>query len=100
MGTCAAGCVKGGITIITGILGYNRSNGRYGLLVMDLWKIEGLHCGQSLEVWDCDTGQWISTRLEMHWQAPSFPPKRNDGWYLVGTSFSGTALDGLRVRIP
>ena len=84
-----------------GILGYNSSNDRYGLLVSDLWEIEGFHCGQTLEVWDGDKEQWISTRMEMHYQpsAFQFPPQRNDGWYLVGTEYSGTDLEGLRVRV-
>ena len=84
-----------------GVLGYNRQNGRYGLLVMDLWEIEGFHCGEVLEVWDGDTQQWTPTRMEMHCQpsAFQFPKKRNDGWYLVGTPYSGTALEGLTVRV-
>lgn len=85
--------------MIKGILGYNSQNDRYGLLVMDLWEIEGFHCGQTLEVWDSDKEQWIPTRMEMHYyQAPSFPKKRN-GWYLIDTPYSGTALEGLTVRI-
>lgn len=38
--------------MIKGILGYNEENDRYGLLVMDLWKVKGFHCGETLEVWD------------------------------------------------
>lgn len=83
----------------TGILGYNPENDRYGLLVGDLWEIDGLHCGQALEVWDSNKGEWVKTRMEMHYQAPTFPKKRNDGWYLVGTEYSGQALEGLRVRL-
>lgn len=85
--------------MLMGIMGYNSQNGRYGLLVMDLWKIEGFHCGDTLEVWDFEKEQWIATRLEMHSQAPSFPSIRNDGWYLVGTSYCGTALEGLKIRV-
>lgn len=85
--------------MITGILGYNSNNDRYGLLVMDLWEIEGLHCGDLLDVWDSDKEQWIATRVEMHWQAHSFPQKRNDGWYLIGTSYSRADLEGLQVRV-
>lgn len=86
---------------MTGILGYNSSNDRYGLLVCDLWEIDGFHCGQTLEVWDSDTEQWIPTRMEMHYQPSTFqfPKRRNDGWYLVGTEYSGQALEGLRVRV-
>ena len=87
--------------MIKGILGYNSKNDRYGLLVMDLWEIEGFHCGEMLEVWDSDKEQWILTRMEMHYQpsAFQFPKKRNDGWYLVGTPYSGTDLEGLTVRV-
>ena len=86
---------------MTGILGYNSSNDRYGLLVMDLWEIDGFHCGDTLEVWDSDKEQWIPTRMEMHYQPSAFwfPKQRNDGWYLVGTPFRGQALEGLRVRV-
>lgn len=84
--------------MIKGILSYNSQNDRYGLLVMDLWEIEGFHCGDTLEVWDNDKEQWIPTRMEMHYQAPTFPKKRNDGWYLVDTPYSGKALEGLKVR--
>ena len=76
--------------MITGLLGYNSRNDRYGLLVMDLWEIEGFHCGDTLEVWDSESDQWIPTRIEMRWK---------DEWYLVGTEYSGTDLEGLKVRI-
>lgn len=76
--------------MITGLLGYNSRNDRYGLLVMNLWEIEGFHCGDTLEVWDSESDQWIPTRIEMRWK---------NEWYLVGTEYSGTALEGLKVRI-
>ena len=82
-----------------GRMGYNSHNDRYGLLISDLWEIEGFHCGDTLEVWDSDKEQWIPTRMEMYYQPPSFPKKRNDGWYLVGTEYSGTSLEGLIVRV-
>lgn len=87
------------VDTITGILGYNSENDRYGLLVCDLWEIEGFHCGETLDVWDSESEQWVPTRMEMRHRAPSFPPKHNDGWYLVGTPYSGTALEGLKVRV-
>lgn len=86
-----------GIEMITGTLSYNSQYDRYGLLVSDLWEIEGFHCGQSLEL--LKNGQGIPTRVEMHYQAPTFPKKRNNGWYLFGTEYSGTALEGLTVRV-
>lgn len=84
-----------------GRMGYNSQNDRYGLLVMDLWKIEGFHCGDILEVWDSEDEKWIPTRMEMHYQPSAFslPKKRNDGWYLVDTPYSGTTLEGLMVRV-
>lgn len=74
----------------TGILGYNSSNDRYGLLVMDLWHIEGFHCGETLEIWDNDSEQWISTRMEMRYP---------NVWYLVDTKYSGEDLEGLKARV-
>lgn len=47
--------ISGGITMankekkIEGRLGYNSENGRYGLLVSDLWEHTGFHCGECLE---------------------------------------------------
>lgn len=43
--------------MITGRLGYNSSNGRYGLLVSDLWEHKGFHCGDVLEV--IVDGEWL-----------------------------------------
>ena len=73
-----------------GILGYNSANDRYGILVCDLWEVDGLHCGDCLEVWNYETETWTSTRIEMRWK---------NEWYLVGTPYSGTALEGSKVRI-
>lgn len=75
---------------MTGILGYNSLNDRYGLLVCDLWKIEGFHCGDTLEIWDSEREQWLPTRIEMSWK---------NEWYLAGTVLRGQALEGLKVRI-
>lgn len=74
---------------MTGIMGYNRKTNRFGLLVMDLWEIAGFHCGDTIDVWNYDTREWIPTRIEMH-----------DGiWYLVGTNLKGEALEGQKVRV-
>ena len=72
----------------TGILSYNSSNDRYGVLVMDLWHNDGLHCGENLDVWDYDKEQWIPTRIEMRWK---------NEWYLVG--YDADCLEGLKVRV-
>ena len=76
--------------MITGIMGYNSKNGRYGLLIMDLWEIDGFHCGDTLEVWDSESEQWTPTRIEM---------RHKNEWYLVDTPYSGTALEGLKIRV-
>ena len=46
-----------------GRLGYNSSNGRYGLLSSDLWIDTGFHCGEGLEVLVGD--EWVQTRMEI-----------------------------------
>lgn len=74
--------------MIEGRLGYNRENGRYGLLVTDLWKVEGFHCGQQITV--KVNGKWIDTRFEMN--------HRNQ-WYLVDTDLVGDDLEFLKARI-
>ncbi len=56
-----------------GRLGYNSSNGRYGLLSSDLWIDTGFHCGEGLEVLVDD--EWVQTRMEMNLARE---------WYLVG----------------
>lgn len=71
---------------ITGRLGYNPENDRYGLLVSDLWKIKGFHCGERLEVLIDD--EWIETRIEM-----------NNEWYLSGTDLAGEDIEYLKARI-
>ena len=72
---------------IEGRLGYNGSNDRYGLLVMDLWEHNGFRCGEGLQVLVDDN--WIDTRMEMD-------NARN--WYLVGTEYRGN-LEYVRARI-
>lgn len=73
---------------IVGMLGYNRTNGRYGLLVSDLWEHTGFHCGDRLEV--MISGKWVETTMEMD---------KNGQWYLAGIFFKGD-LEYLRARIP
>lgn len=72
---------------ITGYLGYNSKNERYGLLISDLWENDGFHCGEQLEVKVDD--EWIPTRIEM---------SRGGEWYLVDTKYKGN-LDFLPARI-
>lgn len=71
-----------------GTLAFNHLNNRFGLLVSDLWEIDGLHCGQSLEV--LIDNKWVQTRLEMTAQRE---------WYLVGTDKVGKDLEYLKARL-
>ena len=86
-------CISGGMAMankekkIEGRLGYNSENGRYGLLVSDLWEHIGFHCGECLEVKVDD--KWVKTRMEMDID-------RN--WYLVDTPYTGD-LEYVRARI-
>lgn len=61
-----------------GRLGYNSTNGRYGLLVSDLWEDTGFHCGERLEVMVDD--KWVATRMEM---------STEQKWYLADTPYYG-----------
>ena len=60
-----------------GRLGYNRKNDRYGLLVTDLWEIDGFSCGNRLQVEI--NGEWVDTHMEMDWSTGK------GIWYLTGT---------------
>ena len=71
-----------------GRLGYNSSNGRYGLLSSDLWIDTGFHCGEGLEVLVDD--KWVQTRMEMNLARE---------WYLVETPYCGN-LEYVQARIP
>lgn len=73
--------------IVEGRLGYNQANGRYGLLVSDLWEDSGFHCGEHLEVMVDD--KWQETRMEMGLDRK---------WYLVDTPYYGD-LEYVRARI-
>ena len=75
------------MSVIQGILGFNSKTERFGVLVMDLWEIDGLRCGEALEVWDKNNEEWVSTRIEKHLEGD---------WYLVGLTVE---LEGLRVRL-
>ena len=52
-----------------GRLGYNSSNGRYGLLSSDLWIDTGFHCGENLEVLVDD--EWVQTVSYTHLTLPT-----------------------------
>ena len=76
---------------IEGKLGYNHKNERYGLLISDLWKNDGFHCGDSLQIKIDDI--WLDTSFEMDW---------SDGtgvWYLTNTDIRGNAIENIIARI-
>ena len=73
-----------------GVLAYNDSNMRYGIIdAMDLWINEGLHCGASVEVLVDD--EYIPMHIEM----------TIDGeWYLTDyKDLNLYDLDYLKVKI-
>ena len=74
-----------------GKLGYNNNNGRFGLLISDLWEIDGFHCGATFDYYNRDTEEWIPTRIEMSW-----PDQK---YYLVDTGLKDDALEGLKIGI-
>lgn len=69
-----------------GRLGYNVENDRFGVLIGDLWEVEGLHCGQTFEIWN--NGEWNADRIEMSGE-----------WYLVYSHLKGDELEGVEVRV-
>lgn len=74
-----------------GRMGYNSQNDRFGLLINDLWEIEGFHCGEAIDI--LVNGEWLHTRVEMQRE------KGKNIWYLVDTPYKGDDLEGLHIRI-
>lgn len=71
------------------ILGYNVENDRYGILEMDLWVNDGLHCGQGIEIYI--NGEWVEDRIEYNHKIKK--------WYLVNSGLIGEELEYLKVRL-
>lgn len=76
---------------IYGKLRYNPENGRYGLLVSDMWENDGFHCGESLQVKVDD--HWVDTTMEMTCE------DGQDTWHLTGTEYRGETLEFLDASI-
>lgn len=72
----------------TGTLRYNCENDRFGILNMDLWINDGLHCGECLEV--LINNRWHKDRLEMN---------RKGNWCLIKSGLEGNELEGLQVKL-
>ena len=73
-----------------GRLGYNPDTGRFGLLVWDLWEIDGIGLGQPMEV--RIDGTWKKTRMEMDFKRMT-PNKKRGLWCLSGTYFRENNID-------
>ena len=75
------------ITYVTGLLGFNLKNKRYGMVSYDGWINKGFQCGDVLDVWL--HGCWVRTSME------------SDGkdWYLFGTDPSGKQMEWRAVRV-
>ena len=78
-----------------GRLGYNSSNGRYGLLSSDLWIDTGFHCGEGLEVLVGD--EWVQTRMEMNGCRKCFYVTfdKSNKTAVSGESFLNIAMSGV-----
>ena len=74
-----------------GRLAYNPETKRFGMLIADLWDIDGFHCGSTFEIYDSEKDTWIPTRIEMSW-----PDQK---YYLVNTQLKDDDLEGLKIRI-
>lgn len=72
-----------------GRLGYNSELDRYGILISDLWEVEGLHCGNQIMINYND--EWINDRIEYN--------HSNKSWYLVKSNLIGEDLEGIKVKI-
>lgn len=72
-----------------GYLGYNSKKDRYGLLIRDLWEIDGFHCGECFDV--LIDGEWVATRIEYSHSSGT--------WYLAGTELMGCDLEHRRIRV-
>jgi hypothetical protein len=70
---------------IVGYLGYNQKSKRFGILYMDCWEDDGLHCGECIEV--CINNEWVEDRIEF-----------SDNWYLYDSKLKGKELEGLPVK--
>jgi hypothetical protein len=85
------------ITIIklTGRLYFNYQNGRWGIANSDdLWSYDDLHCGELLEWFNSQTGEWFEDRIE-----GIYPGDKPQYWYLSISGLNGHDLNGLKVRI-
>ena len=83
---------------LRGTLAYNPETDRFGLLVWDLWEIDGIGCGQPMEV--LIDGVWKKTRMDM---CDCNNTGRRGLWYLKDTLYKEHGLwpfdlDGASVR--
>lgn len=74
-----------GNSMVYGRLHYNTENERYGVLIKGTWYYEGLHCGESIEVFI--DGEWRICSIELA-----------EDWYIAGTFYKGN-LENIPVRM-
>lgn len=70
-------------------LGYNIENDGYGILENDLWFKDGLHCGDTIEVYVND--KWVKDRIEYDHKVKK--------WFLVYGGLVGEELEFVKVRL-
>ena len=70
-----------------GILVYQ--SGRMAIYAEGNCINDGLHCGETMDVWNETSSKWEPSRIEMN---------DKDTWYLVGLHKAGVELEGMRVR--
>lgn len=73
---------------MVGILVYNKTLKKYGILVHDLWAIKGLMHGDGFEVYL--DGDWKEEYIQYDYQ-------KNE-WYLVHSKLRGNQLENIKVR--
>lgn len=78
--------------MIDGRISYNADADRYGVLVSDLWRVSGLHCGDRLRV-----------MIDASWQPAHMEyDHRRQQWYLIlddGSQIYGNDMEYMRVQI-
>jgi hypothetical protein len=80
---------------LTGRLYFNHQNGRWGIVNSDdLWGHDGLHCGELIEWYNSQSGEWLEDCIE-----GIYAGDKPQYWYLSISGLKGHDLNGLKVRI-
>ena len=73
---------------MVGILAYNKTLNKYGILVHDLWSIKGLNHGDGIYVYL--DGDWRKDHIQ-------YDDQKGE-WYLVHSKLRGHKLENIKVR--